>query len=309
MLEKEGVMRFRTAGFAGYLLSALIVLLLAVFPGVALYFYLLTPPYLVSIVLRFLAWRGIAKAVVSKLFKVISVSLLTLGILFILLIFLTFAEVFQFFIFVVPWVVYSLLEAAGYISLGRMGSKLAYLGVLNIPAVIGLAYLLTTATIISETSPSLSLVRVFLTLLTASALAVAFSLKRLTPLTGFHTPTIHTTEGASMLTPHYEDYADSIQQEETRSSEVDEEYQRSRETGRRRLTIEVISGSDDLVCRVCGGLNPVDARVCRICGKKPYLEGPGARCPVCRAPLVYATRLDEDRLLCGVCFSELQIIR
>ena len=302
-------MRFRTLGFSGYLLSAFIVLLLAVLPQVVLYFFLLIPPYLISIILRFFAWRDLGKAVEDRLFKVISLMVLLLGVLFIISIALLVAEVLGFSFFIIPWVVYSFFEIVGYVFLGRRGSRLAYVGVVSIPAVLGLAYLLavTTAT---ETLVALPLVRIFLILLTASAFTVAFAFRRFKPIAGRYATPLQAVRRDTLSTYPEEEYVESIHEDMPEVQYVKKETTvQRRAAGGKTLRIEVISKSGDMVCRLCGGLNPIDAKVCSSCGRKPYLDGPGAKCPVCKAPLVYATRLDVDRLLCGVCFSELQIIR
>ena len=198
--------------------------------------------------------------------------------------------------FIVPWAVYSLLESAGYVTLGRAGAKLAYAATLNVPGVIGIAALLLP-TQGAAAFLLLPIIRALLLLLVASALIAAISFKRYRQVakeeysfTAFYT----TPSPESARQVASEDKLTRIVRPETR---------------RHGLRIEVVSSSNELVCRECGALNPIDARVCIECGKRPYMDGPGAKCPVCSAPLVYATRLDVDRLLCGVCFAELVIVR
>ena len=292
-------MRFRTLGFAGYLLSAFIVLLITIFPQVVLFFIFLLPPYFVSIILRFLAWYGIGKNIGGGLFKVIALTVLTFSILYLALLLLLLGNM-ESLIFIIPWAIYSVVEAIGYANLGRRGSKLAYVGLINIPAVLGLTAMILTATILEDFT-GFPLVRGLLGLLVVSSTAMALSFKRLSPVA---TPRAVIRSATVTGDSVFSDTTENIWEKTT----IIEEQRIEAKHGR-TLRIEVITKSEDMVCRECGYLNPVDARVCAACGKRPYLDGPGAKCPICKAPLVYATSLDKDRVLCGVCFSELQIIR
>jgi len=72
--------------------------------------------------------------------------------------------------------------------------------------------------------------------------------------------------------------------------------------------IVVVVEGTDMVCRNCGSINPLGARICSECGSNlftPPKEGEPI-CPVCNAPLSQAQRIG-DNYVCQVCFSELKI--
>lgn len=70
--------------------------------------------------------------------------------------------------------------------------------------------------------------------------------------------------------------------------------------------VVVVKGVDE-VCRACGSVNPLGAKVCSECGEKLYIPKPGEpSCPVCGAPLSDAQQIGEN-YVCQVCFSELRL--
>lgn len=79
--------------------------------------------------------------------------------------------------------------------------------------------------------------------------------------------------------------------------------------GGSRVAVRVLTASQDMVCRSCGNLMPIGSKTCNNCGSRLYEERIGVKCPVCRAPLSYATKTSGDKLVCGICFSELAVER
>ena len=70
--------------------------------------------------------------------------------------------------------------------------------------------------------------------------------------------------------------------------------------------VVVVQGVDE-VCRSCGAVNPLGAKVCNECGEKMYIPKPDEpACPVCGAPLSEAQQIGEN-YICQVCFSELRL--
>lgn len=72
-------------------------------------------------------------------------------------------------------------------------------------------------------------------------------------------------------------------------------------------SVSVITRGTDEVCRTCGSINPLGAKVCSDCGASLYTPKDGElTCPVCGAPLSDAKAVG-DILVCQVCFSELKL--
>ncbi|MEM2972650.1 MAG: zinc ribbon domain-containing protein [Candidatus Caldarchaeum sp.] len=71
--------------------------------------------------------------------------------------------------------------------------------------------------------------------------------------------------------------------------------------------VTVVTRGVDEVCKTCGALNVLGARVCGQCGGELYKPDPKALpCPVCGAPVDESMKIGEH-VVCTVCFSELRI--
>ncbi|MEM0443301.1 MAG: zinc ribbon domain-containing protein [Candidatus Caldarchaeum sp.] len=71
--------------------------------------------------------------------------------------------------------------------------------------------------------------------------------------------------------------------------------------------VKVVTRGVDEVCKTCGALNVLGARVCSQCGGELYKPDPKALpCPVCGAPVDESMKIGEN-VVCTVCFSELRI--
>lgn len=75
--------------------------------------------------------------------------------------------------------------------------------------------------------------------------------------------------------------------------------------------IKVLSEGMDEVCPNCGSINPLRTTNCKTCGKAIYSRDAAApECPTCGAPLAQAAVAGgPERLICSVCFSELEVAR
>ncbi|MCS7129063.1 MAG: zinc ribbon domain-containing protein [Candidatus Caldarchaeum sp.] len=71
--------------------------------------------------------------------------------------------------------------------------------------------------------------------------------------------------------------------------------------------ITVVTQGVDEVCKTCGALNVLGAKMCSQCGGELYKPDPKALpCPVCGAPLDETMKVG-DNIVCTVCFSELRV--
>lgn len=75
--------------------------------------------------------------------------------------------------------------------------------------------------------------------------------------------------------------------------------------------IKILSEGMDEVCPNCGSINPLRTTSCKTCGKTIYSKDAAApECPMCGAPLAQAAVAGgPSRLMCSVCFSELEVAR
>ncbi|MEM2225169.1 MAG: zinc ribbon domain-containing protein [Candidatus Caldarchaeum sp.] len=71
--------------------------------------------------------------------------------------------------------------------------------------------------------------------------------------------------------------------------------------------VVVVTRGVDEVCKTCGALNVLGAKMCSQCGAELYKPDPKAiQCPVCGAPIDESMKVGEN-IVCTVCFSELRL--
>jgi DNA-directed RNA polymerase subunit RPC12/RpoP len=74
------------------------------------------------------------------------------------------------------------------------------------------------------------------------------------------------------------------------------------------LKFKIISASNEEVCPYCGSLNPLKTQICIFCGETIYIPSKERiSCPVCGAPLEDLPK-SGGRIMCKICFSEMQVI-
>jgi len=73
--------------------------------------------------------------------------------------------------------------------------------------------------------------------------------------------------------------------------------------------LEVVNEGTEMICPHCAASNLLGSKICTNCGNKLYEDKPGPRCPVCNAPIHYATRTSPTTLVCGLCFSDLKLVK
>ncbi|MEM4288554.1 MAG: zinc ribbon domain-containing protein [Candidatus Caldarchaeum sp.] len=79
------------------------------------------------------------------------------------------------------------------------------------------------------------------------------------------------------------------------------------QTGPVAAKVVVVTRGVDEVCKTCGAVNVLGAKVCSQCGAELYKPDPKAiPCPVCGAPLDESMKIGEN-IVCTVCFSELRL--
>ncbi len=95
--------------------------------------------------------------------------------------------------------------------------------------------------------------------------------------------------------------------EKAKTSEIIEEVEEIEEE-RKIPELKIISASNEEVCPYCGSLNPLKTQKCGSCGKTIYTpDEEKISCPVCGAPLEDIPKAG-GRIMCKICFSEIQVI-
>ena len=97
--------------------------------------------------------------------------------------------------------------------------------------------------------------------------------------------------------------------EKAKSSGVFEEFEEIEEKKINKIPeLKIISASNEEVCPHCGSLNPLKTQKCESCGKDIYtISEEKISCPVCGAPLEEIPE-SGGRIMCKICFSEIQVI-
>jgi rRNA maturation protein Nop10 len=97
--------------------------------------------------------------------------------------------------------------------------------------------------------------------------------------------------------------------EKAKSSGIIEEFEEIEEKKISKIPeLKVISASNEEVCPHCGSLNPLKTQKCESCGKDIYtINEEKISCPVCGAPLEEIPE-SGGRIMCKICFSEIQVI-
>lgn len=74
------------------------------------------------------------------------------------------------------------------------------------------------------------------------------------------------------------------------------------------VMLRVVSRGMDEVCPHCSGMNKLKATKCSSCGREIFTKDDSQpSCPVCGAPL-YAIPGGGGRVICSICFSEMDVI-
>jgi len=75
----------------------------------------------------------------------------------------------------------------------------------------------------------------------------------------------------------------------------------------RSSEVTVLSRGSDMICPSCGSSNKIGSSQCSTCGQPFPIVGGEKSCPVCGADLRRAVRVNSNRLVCGICFSDILI--
>lgn len=278
--------------------------------GATIYLALITYP--VSVVLRALGWRELARSVKGAGVTYLAVGVLG-GLTYLLV---AGALVLQssdlggqmILAAAIPWTIYSLVEAAWYVRLGRISRRATfYAAPVSVPAVLyfdSIALALAGRFQLPE-GPSGAFIAMGALLMLSAALAGA-SFLRLSPelpyargtrvpQTLLRPPALRPPAGpgprvsTTTAPPYLRDHEETAQ------------------TSPARVKVEVVSRGTSVVCGNCGRESPLASDACTFCGQPFQKARYGLRCPVCSAPLRTAKRISSDRFVCTQCFSDLRV--
>ncbi|MDW8083604.1 MAG: hypothetical protein RMI49_00170 [Candidatus Caldarchaeum sp.] len=276
----------------GYFLSAFNNLCLTPLVMFLIYPALITYP--TSIILRGLGWRSLKDQVRGA--QLSSTTLWVLGGITYAFIILSMAAELEngLLIAAFSWTVYSLVEAAAYVSAARsLGSRLFYVSPISLVgvAVVDLIALNTRGNLnVADVSGMVgNMLYLGVGALILSALFSAVASFTLQPR-----PLIKTQTTIPSLPPT------------TRAEQMRPES-RTAVHPKPRLVLEVLRRNDFITCRRCKTLNPVEADECSSCGYLFAKQSAGLVCPVCHAPFSMAKMVAQRRFLCGQCASTLMV--
>ncbi len=275
-------------------------------------FYLALATYPVSVILRAVGWRELSRTERSagRVAPIVGVlGALTYSIVIGALVtegpgadqpILLFAAV--------PWTIYSLVESAHYLRLGRFSRiPTFYIAAVNVPAVLyfsGIAMGMIYRVQLPEVPGEISSVMLFVMggLLIFSGLMAGISFLLYRPVSRMW--------GASSVP-----YA-PIRSRTELEGRVKTAGRALRGAGAvttrpasqvHRVRVEVVAMGTSIVCSRCGKESPLTSSSCASCGT-PFLKVPyGLRCPACSAPLKIAKRVSAERFVCTQCFSDLKV--
>ncbi len=280
----------------------------SVFVSAGLTLYLALATYPVSVIFRALGWRELART--DRLAGIMALVLGTLGALTYLIVIGAFvieaggSSGPMLLYAVVPWTVYSFMEAVSYIRFGRLSRiPTFYVAVVSIPAVLyfdAVAIGLGLGVQLPE-GPEGTFLGVG-GLLMLSGLMAGVSFLRYRPYSrtwgapvAQHMQVRTRTErmGRLQITGEVSRGAGAVTTRPERPLQ--------------KVRVEVVSMGTSIICSRCGNESPLTSSSCTSCGtafqKAPY----GLRCPVCSAPLKIAKRISADRFVCTQCFSDLRV--